>query len=176
MTPNDVPQQQMHLVPVTDPQGYCPIRSTLAWFKAAGQFDGNTMSVRQVAFYTGMQIEELAEKMAIFMGKTNEFVQHMDRLADAYKTGDYDTAVELAMRSDAEGVLDADIDLIWVSIGAGGAAGADVANAYRAVGRANWAKFPDGQVTRHAGTGKVIKPEGWQPADLAPYTFFNRQH
>lgn len=161
---------------VSDDQvGYCPIRSTVAWFKTAGQFDGDAQSVRQVAFYTGMQMEELAEKLAIFLGKTDECVLALERLGHRFKNGEYDTAVEYGLRTDPEGIFDGDLDLIWVSIGGAGAAGNDVYGGFRAVGKANWAKFPGGVVTRHPTTGKVIKPEGWRPPDLGPFLFHNRK-
>ena len=41
----------------------------------------------------------------------------------------------MALENNAKGMLDADLDLIWVSIGAGAAQAADVAGAYGEVGR-----------------------------------------
>lgn len=154
---------------------HCPILSTLAWFATAGQFDGKSLDVRQAAFYTGMQIEELGEKLAAFLGASHSLLHRLGELADEFKRGDHDTAVEFAMRTQAAEVLDGDIDLVWVSIGAAGAQGADVRGAYRAVSAANWAKFPGGVVTRHPGTGKVIKPAGWTPPDLTRFTHFGRR-
>jgi predicted HAD superfamily Cof-like phosphohydrolase len=62
-------------------------------------------------------------------------------------------------------MLDADMDLIWVTLGSARAQGANAGYAYHLVSEANWAKFPNGVVTKDAN-GKVVKPAGWLEPDL----------
>lgn len=148
-----------------------PIQRTIAWFETAGQMTPDQApDVRQTAFYTGMQVEELAEKLTAIFG-TTEFILHLDDLATGLKAGVYNFEVSaaLATTAKAEALFDADLDLIWVSIGGARAQGADVAGGYAHVGERNDAKFPDGVVTRHPTTGKVVKPEGWTAPDLTPF-------
>ena len=149
------------------------IHSTRDWFATSGQIPYDAApSVRQAAFYTGMQLEEVAEKLAEVFGPMDyaaTLIQALQITGDMFKKGAYDQIVEVALENNAKGMLDADLDLIWVSIGAGAAQAADVAGAYGEVGRANWDKFPDGVVTRHPLTGKVVKPDGWRGPDLLPF-------
>lgn len=139
------------------------------WFVATGQMvEGGEPNVRQVAFYLGMQLEELAEKVtAVFGPKAAADV--MNALGDKLKRGTYDDEVHAALADPAAAkeLLDGDIDLLWVTVGAAQAAGSDVYGAYGKVCEANWAKrWPDGEFHRDPTTGKVLKPEGWQAPDL----------
>lgn len=62
---------------------------------------------------------------------------------------------------------DALADIIYVCIGAANEMGIDLAAVWDEVHRSNMAKIgPDGEVKRRAD-GKVIKPEGWTPPDIA---------
>ena len=140
------------------------------WFCATGQMvDGGEPDVRQVAFYLGMQLEELAEKVtAVFGPKAAADV--MNALGDKLKRGTYDDEVHAALTNPAAAkeLLDGDIDLLWVTVGAAQAAGSDVYGAYGKVCEANWAKrWSDGTFHRDPTTGKVLKPEGWQAPDLS---------
>jgi len=65
------------------------------------------------------------------------------------------------------GIADALADLIYVAIGCAGAYGIPLAAVFAEVHRSNMAKLgPDGKpVIRE--DGKIIKPEGWQPPDIA---------
>lgn len=147
------------------------IPNTHAWFVKAGQMPKTPApDVRQSAFYTGMQAEELAEKLAAIL-PGHPVVNDLEALGLCLKDGTYDDAVRAALRTPAvaELMLDGDMDLIWVSIGAAYAGGADCAGAYAAVLDANWAKFPGGVVNRDPATGKVLKPEGWKAPDLTEF-------
>lgn len=149
------------------------IKRTLAWFATAGQIAHNAAPYsRQAAFYTGMQLEELAEKLTAVFGTgdyASTLIQALQITGEAFKGGAYDEHVFDALHKRPEALLDADLDLIWVSIGAGAAQGADVAGAYGEVGRANDDKFPNGVAMRHPVTGKVLKPDGWRGPDLTPF-------
>lgn len=146
---------------------------TCAWFVTAGQQPAvPEPSPAQTAFYIGMQLEELAEKLEVFFGAGPETpaarIQDMGKL---FKSGAYDAAAVAALANPdtAKAMLDADMDLIWVTLGGARAQGADVQGAYNAVDTANWAKFTDGKATLHPVTRKVLKPEGWKAPDLTPF-------
>lgn len=143
------------------------IQSTVKWFVTAGQMpEQPEPSARQSAFYLGMQLEELAEKLeAVFSGPTSSS-ESLQRLGKSFKNGYLDTAMERALALNAKDLLDADMDLLWVSIGAARAQGADPELAYDLVSAANWNKFHNGVVLKDPGSGKIRKPDGWQPPDL----------
>ncbi len=153
------------------------ITMTQQWFVKAGQMpEVPTLDFRQAAFYIGMQLEELAEKMEAVFGSPSKLAADMQAEASCFKRGEYDLLLESVMDQEtATQLLDADMDLIWVSIGAAAAQGADPVAAYRAVSKANWAKFHGGVVTRDPVTGKVIKPEGWQSPDLTQFIHSSMQ-
>jgi predicted HAD superfamily Cof-like phosphohydrolase len=147
------------------------IASTSQWFADANQQPQEpTPNVRQIAFYLGMQCEELAEKLAAIGGGVE--VDDLKLLGKQYKEGDFDVNVAEAIEDPAncKELLDGDVDLVWVSIGAARAQGADFAGAYTAVNGANQAKrWPDGEYHNDPKTNKVLKPEGWQAADLRDF-------
>ena len=66
--------------------------------------------------------------------------------------------------------LDALIDILVVTIGALHSMGADAEGAWKEVMRTNFAKIDKetGKV-RKREDGKVLKPVGWTPPELAPY-------
>lgn len=145
-----------------------------AWFVATEQMPVvPTPDIRQIAFYTGMQLEEMGEKLDA-LGLAGA-AQHLERLGAAFKTGEHDKDVSRALQGPngpkvAKALLDGDIDILWVTVGGARAAGADVQGAYAAVGARNWGKqFEDGTFHRDPTTGKVLKPEGWTPPDLTPF-------
>lgn len=74
-----------------------------------------------------------------------------------------DCAIE---SKDADGVVDAAIDLIVVALGMLDEAGVDANKAWNEVLRANMSKQPGTNSTR-SGSGGVdlVKPEGWEPPD-----------
>lgn len=75
----------------------------------------------------------------------------------------------LANNNDAE-ALDALIDILVVTIGAIQSAGFDGEGAWKEVMSTNFAKIDrlTGKV-RKREDGKVLKPVGWTPPNLAPY-------
>ena len=76
----------------------------------------------------------------------------------------------LAANDDVE-VLDALIDILVVTIGAIHSLGANGEGAWQEIMRTNFAKVDPvtGKVRKRAD-GKVLKPEGWTPPDLKPFT------
>jgi predicted HAD superfamily Cof-like phosphohydrolase len=133
------------------------------WNVEAGRTEG-VFNPRQTAFYTGMQCEELAEKLyACGLHSSAEFLDHIGK---EMKRGDWDANVAAAKRKD---LLDADADIMVVTCGSAQGQGADFKGAMDAVLAANEAKrFPDGTLHKDAN-GKILKPEGWKAPDLTPY-------
>jgi predicted HAD superfamily Cof-like phosphohydrolase len=146
-------------------------------------------NVKQIGLYTGLQLEELAEKLTAF-GLTY-IANQLDTLSLSFKQGAMD---QLIAQADRDEVLDADLDLAWVSIGAAHSTGADVAGAMAEIARSNLAKLVscepcggigsiDGQIDtpfcptcRGAGkialkdeNGKVKKPAGWTAPSLSQF-------
>ncbi len=133
---------------------------------------------KQVGFYTGMQCEELAEKLVAVFGWNDkgcpagrfieQIILDLETLGQRLKENKYETECASADRQD---LLDADIDLQVVSEGSILSQGADGAGARREVCRANMDKVVDGKLRRHPDTGKILKPEGWRAPDLTPFLF-----
>lgn len=122
-------------------------------------------NVRQTALYIGMQLEEMAEKLEA-MNVSSAVPPSLRTLSRCFKEGTLDHRVEAG---DREAMLDADIDLAWVTIGSALSQGADVLGAMREVARANLDKIgPDGEVLKDAN-GKVQKPLGWRAPDVSPF-------
>ena len=66
--------------------------------------------------------------------------------------------------------LDALVDILVVTIGAIHSMGADAEGAWEEVMKTNAAKIDlDTGKVRKREDGKVLKPEGWVPPDLAPF-------
>lgn len=133
----------------------------------AGQLDDNrTFDTRQVALYIGLQLEEMAEKLeACGFNSASPAVTLLHSTSSSFKKGLFDYMV---MNANREALLDADIDLAWVTIGGALSQGADVSAAAEEVSRANLAKFPGGVATRDEN-GKVVKPKNWTGPDLKPF-------
>lgn len=131
-------------------------------------------NVRQTAMYIGLQLEEMSEKLEALGwegikhtgGSFTDMIIAMRRASHQFKCGEMDVAIEDA---DREAMLDADIDLAWVTVGSALSQGADVLGAMREVARANLDKIgPDGSVIKDEN-GKVKKPTGWRGPDISPY-------
>jgi len=134
-----------------------------------GHFNAN-----RVGFYTGMQLEEMAEKIvSIAAGypdgkEQNEllmFAAVLDSNATAFKAGRHTDAVHDGNR---HGMLDADIDVAVVTIGSMIYSTPRFREAITAVLLANASKCPGG-VAKHDRNGKVQKPKDWLPPDLWLY-------
>ncbi len=157
-------------------------------------------NVRQTALYTGLQAEEFCEKIQALLDgldfnerthiQTMRLMHLRDVLHDVQhgmKAGEFDEAFKMADRA---AMLDADIDLAWVTIGSALSQGADVEGAAGEVARANLDKLVECE-EQHLGidrplkdcpkcngnlrypikdaNGKVRKPEGWTPPNIEPF-------
>jgi predicted HAD superfamily Cof-like phosphohydrolase len=134
-----------------------------------GRFDAG-----QVSLYTGLQMEELAEKVeAITEGALTPSVRNeletLSRLLHVYgnefKKGRHVGAI---LRSDHCKLIDADFDLAWVSIGALNSTSPDPSGAIAHGTYTNLDKFRNGCIKD--ANGKVQKPADWQPPNFEPYT------
>lgn len=139
-----------------------------------GQTTGK-MNAKQAALYTGLQLEEMAEKIEAIIGGAifPEDKQHLDKLvvvlkqyADEFKRGMHMGAI---LRADHAELIDADFDLAWVSIGGVMSTAAEPERAIAHGTHTNLAKFPDGVCIRDAN-GKIRKPPNWQAPDFSDYT------
>ena len=72
--------------------------------------------------------------------------------------------------------LDALIDILVVTIGAITTGGFDGEGAWREVMNTNFAKIdPKTGKVRKREDGKVLKPEGWQPPNLEPFLYLDKE-
>lgn len=90
-------------------------------------------------------------------------------------TEEYDELVVAIANKDPVETLDALTDILVVTIGAMNSMGADGEGAWREVMASNFNKIDrrTGKVLRRED-GKVLKPEGWEPPQLA--RFLKREH
>lgn len=110
------------------------VQRVLTWNKAAGRTDSE-FNVRAVALHFGLQLEEMAEKLAS-LGLKSYAIQ-LDDMAIAFKQGDLDASVKYADRT---ALLDADCDIMVVTVGAMMASGVDVHGALDEVCASNRSK------------------------------------
>ena len=110
-----------------------------------------------------------------------KFMRACDQTVDQFDPGQYDMYLNLieeefkelqearAMNNDVE-ELDALIDILVVTIGAIHSGGFDAEGAWKEVMNTNFAKIDKetGKV-RKREDGKVLKPIGWVPPELAPF-------
>lgn len=147
---------------------------TVALFMRLGGQTIDTFNAGQACLYMGLQLEELIEKLeaikhgCVTQDASDRFdvaIGPLRDLCDAFKRGMHRGNL---MRANPEDILDADLDLAVVSIGAALSFCTDAAAAAREVMRANLAKFPGGVATRDE-QGKIKKPADWTPPKLLPY-------
>lgn len=131
-------------------------------------------NVRQTALYIGLQLEEMAEKLEALGwdgavatgGFFSDLVIKLRQASTMFKQDRMDSVVE---SGDREAMLDADVDLAWVTVGSALSQGADLLGSMREVARANLDKIgPDGSVLKDEN-GKVKKPAGWRGPDNSPF-------
>ena len=107
-------------------------------------------------------------------GDEKQFDMYLDLIREEYKElleaqGLNENHERLATPDPIE-TVDALIDILVVTIGALHSMGADAEGAWKEVMRTNFAKIDKetGKV-RKREDGKVLKPIGWVPPELAPY-------
>lgn len=140
----------------------------------AGQRRPGRFDCRRAALYTGLQCEELAEKL-LRLGAAPSSKAHssavmhlgmaLDLLGGRFKAGEFDN---LLQHADHDKLIDDDFDLAWVSLGALEATAVDASGALAHGIESNLAKFPNGKATLDAN-GKFMKPPGWKKPDFTPF-------
>lgn len=143
------------------------IEKILNWFVETGEMPAEPAPDEQrAAFYLGMQLEELAEKFEVVFGPEHPLTRQLHGYGNGFKNGQFTAQFTVALRHHPKALLDADVDQLWVSLGAARAQGADVESAVKRLVDHNYAKrFDDGTFHRHPETGKILKPAGWIPPD-----------
>ena len=134
-------------------------------FAEAAGHTTDEFNVRQTALYIGLQLEEMAEKLEAVLGWESSLAAGLQQQSGLFKEGHRD---HLIAQADREAVLDADVDLAWVTIGSMLSQGADVTGAMNEVVRSNMSKMVDGKMVKD-GNGKVIKGPDFSPPNLAPF-------
>jgi predicted HAD superfamily Cof-like phosphohydrolase len=143
------------------------------FMQLGGQTTGK-MNAEQACLYTGLQLEELAEKIeAISKGcltrdaaaPLEAFVQLMNLHALNFKRGLHQGDILRANHAD---LIDADFDLAWVSIGALVSTSPEPERAIAHGTFTNLDKFRDGKCVKDAN-GKIQKPADWRAPDFSPY-------
>lgn len=120
---------------------------------------------RQLCLYTGLQCEELAEKLEVILGESDPNVRALHLLGALFKNGFLEDTVK---RADQVKLLDADMDQVWVSIGAAISLGANVSRAWETLAQNNLSKInPETGKALKDSNGKVIKPPGYLPPDFS---------
>jgi len=110
------------------------VQRVLTWNEAAGRTD-NEFNVRAVSLHLGLQAEELGEKFEAL--GLNVYAEEMKNIADAFKQGEHNSCIQCA---DSTALLDADCDIMVVTVGAMMSSGADVQGALDEVCRSNESK------------------------------------
>lgn len=125
--------------------------------------------------------KELSESMCMPFDDQRIFMEACDQTTVDYNEKQYKMYLDLIKEEyeelfaayhlkDKVEQLDALIDIIVVTVGAIHSLGANAEGAWNEVMRTNFAKIDEetGKV-RKRDDGKVLKPEGWQPPQLANY-------
>ena len=150
------------------------LTQAVALFMTKADQSVNRFNARQACLYTGLQLEELGEKIeAIMRGCVTEAQrEHLGVLhstlrlfAKEFRNGMHEGDM---LRCNHAELIDADFDSAWVSLGA---LFSTSTNALGAIGHGSFTnldKFRNGCVKD--ANGKVQKPVDWQAPDFEPFT------
>lgn len=150
------------------------VDAVAGFMQIGGQTTGK-MNAKQACLYTGLQLEEMSEKIEAIIGGalTPDDKAHLDKLvvmlksyAAEFKSGLHQGAI---LRADHADLIDADFDLAWVSIGGINSVAAEPERAIQHGTYTNLAKFPDGVCIKDSN-GKIQKPADWTPPNFSDYT------
>lgn len=148
------------------------------FMETAGQTT-DKFNARQACLYTGLQLEELAEKIKVISeGCVSPGVKlslgHLAFTLDTYgkdfKRGMHEGDI---LRCNHAELIDADFDLAWVSVAAAHSTSLDAERAFAHGSHTNLAKFIHDEngtlVCSKDENGKIQKPADWTPPDFTPY-------
>lgn len=155
------------------------LQTSVREFMSASDQPVDRFDAKMITLYTGLQLEEMAEKLEAIRGgcingadreRLTYVIDQLDLLSDEFKRGLHLGDV---LRCDHVALLDADCDLAWVSLGSAFSTSIDAEGAVDEVARSNLAKIVDGSVIRDVN-GKIQKPAGWTPPDLTSFVDTSR--
>lgn len=139
------------------------IKQVTDWIDAAGQ----EPSVRNVALYFALCLEELIEGMDA-LGAADTYYKgalfQMRNLCAEIKTGMFDKEFQNSEKAE---LLDSAVDMMWVSAGLAHML-ADAQGAFAEVVASNYSKF-EGGVCQLDSTGKVVKGPSYFKPNLTKY-------
>lgn len=118
------------------------------FMEASGQTTDH-INQDQIDLYSKLINEEISEMNEAWM-----------ELDDALESGEL-----IRIQHCLEHLLKEINDVIWVAAGFGYSFGLPLKEGMDQVASTNLAKTIDGKVRRDPETGKVLKPEGWEPPD-----------
>ena len=143
------------------------------FMQLGGQTTGR-MDAGQACLYTGLQLEELAEKIAAISkgcltrdaaAPLEALVMLLNLHSLNFKQGRHTGDILRATHVD---LIDADFDLAWVSIAALISVSPEPERAIAHGTFTNLDKFRDGKCVKDAN-GKIQKPADWKRPDFTPY-------
>lgn len=149
------------------------VPSVEKFMQIAGQTT-NRMNAQQAGLYTGLQLEELGEKLSVIRSgcltayqkqQFNELISLLDQFSNEFKAGLHSGAI---LRSDHAELIDADFDLAWVSIGALMSSSPLPNHAIAHGTFTNLDKFRGGVCNKDAN-GKVQKPADWKKPNFEQF-------
>jgi len=164
----------MDNIAITPQYSRLPPVSAVREFMRIGGQTTNQFNPTQSTFYIGLMCEELAETLlcvaegAVSEGGRSDLVAviaSLKKLSMDLRGGMHMGDV---MRATHTELLDGMIDCAWVAFGAALSTSINAAGAWNEVARANFDKYPGGNVIR-AADGKILKPVGWRGPDLLPF-------
>ncbi|MEX3764441.1 hypothetical protein [Paraburkholderia phenoliruptrix] len=135
------------------------IKDQMAFMDACGQ-SIDRPNKEQTELYLRLMIEELGETLVAAnpsgAGEIRSLIAGLTALA------------VLSSQTDRVELFDGLIDVIVTTAGAGISAGLPMSAGWQEVMRSNHAKIdPDTGAVRRRGDGKILKPDGWTPPNLA---------
>lgn len=116
-----------------------------------------------------------SEGMPLIREDVNTFMTACEQVSSPENTAlywklvqeEFDELTEAMNKADATEVLDACADLIWVIIGMTIAAKLPITVAWYEVTKSNHAKIGSDGFVQRREDGKIQKPQGWQPPQIA---------
>lgn len=149
------------------------LTEAVAQFMRQGGQSIGRFNARQACLYTGLQLEELGEKIDVIRGGCVTEIQRNNletlrnvlmRFSDEFRKGLHEGNM---LRCNHAELIDADFDTAWVSIGALMSTSTQPIAAISHGSFTNLDKFRNGCIKD--ANGKVQKPADWQPPDFEPF-------
>lgn len=150
------------------------IDAVRGFMQVAGQTT-DKFNARQVSLYTGLELEEMAERIAVISQgcispseelRLKDLADLLHNWGNEFKAGKHEGNI---LRCDHAQLIDGQFDGAWVSTAACFSTSRDAEAAFRHGTFTNLDKFRGGVAIKDANN-KVQKPADWQAPDFEPYT------